>query len=297
MKPGSSKDGLCDCRRIVGNDPVLSDKAGRILAAERLPGLTNHVYRIITDKGTFVLRIPRTEMAEVIDRSAEFKNLDIAAGLGVAVPPLYSNPSNGVLLSHEVQTDGVVTPEALGACLAELHKSAQPFVNRRDVLPYLEACVSAICSEPDLLALVAPLAGKAEQLLASTQEEPRVPNHFDPSPGNLLPVRGKVMLIDFEYAAMAPAAWDLAYACLENGYSMEEETSLLAAYRKAGARVPKPHVLSIYKVTCDVISALWALDQALQGNRADDFVGFAKTRVLRAQTHLHLTAEGAMSLP
>ncbi len=95
---------------------------------------------------------------------------------------------------------------------------------------------------------------------------------------------GRIWLIDWEYSAMAEPAWDLAYASLEHGLSPAQETRFLEAYRhSAGERLcPSSRDLEIMKAKCDVVSALWGLEQVLKGSDKMDFLAFAHARRDRA---------------
>ncbi|WP_417687196.1 choline/ethanolamine kinase family protein [Roseibium sp.] len=272
----------CFCKSVLAAHPEAGTIAGEILEATRLPGLTNRVFRLATDRGTFVLRVPRPEMDGKIDRKAEWQDLLKAADIGVAVRPLYGDPGSGVILLPEVATSGQTTAPALGRCLATLHGSQVTFSRNREPVTYLEECeAEARRSGPlpeRLQFLCRHLRGGLEGLAQSRS----VPCHFDLSPGNILPQGESLILIDFEYAAMANAAWDLAYAVLEHGFDALQERELLKTYGEAGGLVPDPLELKVYRLNCDVISALWALAQLAQGNDADDFAAFADGRIKRA---------------
>ncbi len=270
------------CRDALEQDAALAKAVGDVQRAERLSGLTNRVFRITTPAGVFVLRLPRPETAGAIDRAGEWHDLQVAAELGITVPPLYGNVTTGVLLLPWVEARGEVSAVSLGRCLARLHGSVVPFSGHRDLLPYLNGCESAISSVPGYLKLVEPPCRVVRGLLRDIEPRPPVPCHFDISPGNLLPQDEKILLIDFEYAAMSQAGWDLAYASLENSFGKPQEQAMLQAYADAGGIVCPERELGIYKAVCDTVSALWALGQEMQGSDADDLVLFAQRRVARA---------------
>nr|WP_231710259.1 phosphotransferase [Roseibium limicola] len=263
----------------------LRQHLGPLLSAQRLAGLTNLVFWISSENGEFVLRLPRQEAAGIIDRHAECANLQAAADLGVTPRPLYCDPTTGRLLLPAIQTQGDATAEALGGLLAALHASSVSFAFERDLFSYLRERAAALSGAEELQALSAPLCGQVEALLAELDTCPLVPSHFDPSPGNVLVSGDDLYLIDFEYAAMAPAGWDLAYAVLEHEMSRQEEMQFLQAY---AVRAPLPPIEEVerYKVVCDTVSMLWALGQHKAGSDADDFLAFAEARRDRAQSRL-----------
>lgn len=275
------------CREALRQDSGLARAVGGVLGAQRLPGLTNRVFRVAASNGDFVLRLPRTETAGTIDRVGEWHDLRVAADLGITVPPLYGNTATGVLLLPWVERQGELSEALIGHCLARLHCSTVPFAGNRELLPYLRDCETVIAGVPDFLRLSGPLCQAVGRLLDDVEIRPSVPCHFDVSPGNLLPQGNGVLLIDFEYAAMSQAGWDLAYASLENGFDRYQEQIMLRAYADAGGHVPSQHDLCIYKATCDTVSALWALGQEVKGSDAEDLVQFARLRIARAMTMLN----------
>lgn len=55
------------------------------------------------------------------------------------------------------------------------------------------------------------------------------PSHGDPTPGNFLEAGGRLRLIDWEYAGLAPAAWDFGYLAFEAGMDAREACRVLAS--------------------------------------------------------------------
>lgn len=70
----------------------------------------------------------------------------------------------------------------------------------------------------------------ARELEAAQMPLPIVFGHNDLLPGNLLEDRGRLWLIDFEYAGFSTAMFDLAGLASNAGFSPEESEALLAAY-------------------------------------------------------------------
>ncbi|MFD1696383.1 choline kinase family protein [Roseibium aestuarii] len=273
------------CRQALADLPEVSQQMGGLIGARPLGGLTNRVFWLEAARGDFVLRLPRAASASLIDRRAERQALEVAARLGVGVPPIVCDAERGVLLLPGLKDEGPATPAQVGAVLARLHGSPEPFEAVRALPPYLDLCRDRLRGSEEALALSEPASEAASALMGLLAAEPLVPCHFDPAPGNILLVEGRALLVDFEYAAMAPAAWDLAYACLEHDYDTDAEAAFLDAYG-AGSRRPPQRVVEACKVICDVISMLWALDQQARGNDADDFTGFALQRRDRALARL-----------
>lgn len=226
----------------------------------------------------------------MVDRYDEAENIGHAADLGIALGPLFCEPGEGVLMTRAVDTVSA-TPDVLAArlgdVLGKLHASKCAFRGELDPDHVIEAQLEALGTGGTTVGDVARL----KSLLVDLQPfEPaergcrRVPSHGDPSPGNCLMTSDRLWLIDWEYSAMAEPAWDIAYASLEHGFSRAQERELLEAYRqRAGDRLrPTPRELQIMKIKCDVVSALWGLEQLRQGSDKTDFHVFARARLDRA---------------
>ena len=282
----SCKTSLDICEAALDGHPEARALTGQPLKAVPLPGLTNRVFHLEAEAGLFVLRLPREDTAGLIDRGIELHNLEAAAEAGLAVAPLYADIATGVLLLPSVRNQGLVTPEALGRCVGRLHTRVCSFASKRDVGAYVAECAAALAHRPDLSDVTAALVPKVLGLLGSLPRGPCVPNHFDLGPGNILVQSPEnVLLIDFEYAAMADACWDLAYAVLENGFTAQEEARLLEAYRAEGGQVPDHRTRQVYKMACDTVSALWALAQVAHGRHDEQLSEFALERAARASAH------------
>ncbi|MEJ8472632.1 phosphotransferase [Roseibium algae] len=278
----SSQAGLDLCRLVILEHSVLQGHLGEVHSATRLPGLTNQVFWLDSVEGAFVLRLPRPETLGLIDRAAEKFNLEVAANAGVALSPVFCDPASGVLLSIAItQKQEPVLPADLGRLVGRLHQCETRFKGEFDFAKLVAAQMALLTGREDLLIRFAPLAAALAGLLP-VEETGLVCSHCDLSPGNVLSSAAGPILIDFEYAAMGPAAWDLAYAVLEHAYGPRDEANFLQGYCETGRAVPSVGELRSMKVRCDALSALWALAQSAQGNDAGDFVAFADLRIARA---------------
>lgn len=226
----------------------------------------------------------------MVDRYDEAENIGQAADLGIALGPLYCEPAAGILLTRAVDTVSA-TPDVLAACLGDvlgrLHASKNAFRGELDPGRVIGAQLEALGSGGTAAADVARLKSLLADLqpFEPAEREPRrVPSHGDPSPGNCLMTSDRLWLIDWEYSAMAKPSWDIAYASLEHGFSRAQERELLEAYRqRAGDRLrPTQRELQMMKIKCDVVSALWGLEQLSQGSDKTDFHAFARARLDRA---------------
>ncbi|MEO0980242.1 MAG: choline/ethanolamine kinase family protein [Pseudomonadota bacterium] len=270
--------------------PELHDICGRVLGAVSQAGLSNRVYRLETDRGAFFLRLPRAETAGMVNRDDEAENIKCAAGIGVALRPLFCEPAAGLLLTRAVDTVSAapeVMATRLGNVLGTLHASTKTFRGALDPDKVIDAQKRTLVADGRTGADVAELENvlRALRSLDGTRSGgPAVPSHGDPSPGNCLMTSDRLWLIDWEYSAMAEPAWDLAYASLEHGFSVAEEGYFLKAYRHSAGDLlcPSPREFDVMKAKCDVVSALWGLEQLRQGSDKTDFLAFARARRDRA---------------
>ena len=279
-----------DIQDAFAAHPDLREICGPVLAALPQAGLSNRVYRLETDRGAFFLRLPRPETAGMVDRDAEAQNIRRAADLGVALGPLFCNPRTGILLTRAVATVSA-SPDTLAAhlgnILGRLHASRDAFQGELDPDRVIDAQKRTLAADVRVAADVALLDQVLLQLRPLERLEHdriAVPSHGDPSPGNCLMAPDRLWLIDWEYSAMAEPAWDLAYASLEHGFSNAQERAFLAAYRNSAGDELRPsrRHLEIMKAKCDVVSALWGLEQFRLGSDKADFLAFAQARQARA---------------
>jgi thiamine kinase-like enzyme len=265
--------------------PGVSAGAAKTAGIERLPGLTNRVYKVALPDGAFALRIPGDGTAAIIDRRAEEVNARAAAAAGVA-PEVVHFGADGVMLTRFVDgepltPEKIVAPGALrrvGAALRRLHDSGMKFAGRFDAFATIDRYREVLATHG-----VSPTArqrailAEAEAVRAALAARPvaEKPCHCDPTGRNLLDTGKRVWLVDWEYSGMNDPAWDLAYCSIQAGLSPEADATLLAAYF---GRAPTPAEAArvvVMKAPVELMSALWALIQDAGGNRVADFRAYA----------------------
>lgn len=276
---------------------VLRREAGDRLQVSAVSGLSNHVYRLTGEAGSFVLRVERAENRGLVDRRTEADFSRVAERLELGPRVVLAEPECGVMLieavpeAHPLEAAGVAEAKLLGSLLARLHGAAPAFASaaRKPVFvpsSRLEQMILAARAggvAPEDLGF---LRQAASTVSALPQVVP-VPCHCDLVPGNILLDGARLWLIDWEYAGWSDPAWDLAYAVLECGLDAAAETALLSAHAASLAHDEDPDLMrrrvAAMKPVCDGISALWALEQAACGNDATDFRAFAAERLARAR--------------
>jgi thiamine kinase-like enzyme len=278
------------------NHPELHILCGEPLTATAFPGLTNRVFKLEAEEGSFFLRLPRPEAAGSIDRKAEARNLTLAAAAGLAVPPVFCDPGTGVLVTRAVEVRSIPAgllglpaydlAQALGQALGRLHGSGAAFEGRLDPDSVLQMQWQGLLDMTEHRAEMAGLEEVLKLRMADRDGPEYVPSHGDPSPGNCLMTAEGLWLIDWEFSGMSDPAWDLAYAVLEHEMRPDQEDVFLQAYAATGAVLPDAARLSVMKAKCDTVSALWALEQVAAGRDETVFLLFARQRRMRALQQL-----------
>lgn len=289
-------DNARDFAELVENwchrDERLRGIIGDVSGVAPLGGLSNVVLDVEASNGRFVLRLPRAKAPQLVDRHAELRNIMSAARAELAVAPVYSEPDSGLLLFPFLRSSaGCPDPEELGRLLHRLHAAPDLFENKRALGSWMEDLFGRAGQVSSFHREVAKAEALYRRLLSFQvwQASPIVPSHWDVTAANCLNAENGLVLIDWEYSARGPRAWDLAYAVLEVGYDEAGEEALLAGYGQdsSGLSLFRAEVREM-KVACDLVSALWALGQGACGSSAADFRSFASTRLERAERQLNL---------
>lgn len=275
---------LAAIEALVAAVPVL---AGR-WSIEPLPGLTNRSYRLSREGEALVVRLPGAGSGALVDRGDEAHNHACAAALGFA-PPLLHSEASGLLVTRYLPGAGGLAMAsarepamlaAVGGLLGRLHRSGARFRGRRDPFANLDRYLSLAGRDADTdLKRLRREADPARRALASVAEPP-VPSHIDPAPANFLRVGENLLLIDWEYSAMAEPAWDLADFASESALDADAIAWLLEAYgRPASAR--ERARLALWRLSLDLLAAAWA-QLRLAGSPATDLAAMLASRSARA---------------
>ncbi len=262
----------------------LSVAPGGVGAVTRLPGLTNRTWRVTADGVPYVVRLPGAGTSVHIDRSAEAYNLRVAETAGVAASVIHIDPSTGVLVMR-FRDDAVVPDEAhlrrpdviarLGTALRRLHDGAafRGVMNPFDKIDHYLATAS-LAPDADLAFGPRWPSVLALARLADFDARELRPCHVDPVAANMLDTPGRLMLIDWEYAAMSEPLWDLAYAAVETRFDDGQKDALLAAY---GAGDPED--LELWCAIAMAVTAAWCMMQRVLVPGEAGFDAYATRRL------------------
>ncbi len=250
--------------------------AGGAAWAERLPGGTmNRSFRVQTDAGLFVARIHDEAAATLgADHAREAKLHAAAAAAGLAPTLLHVDPRYRFMIMEHVP--GPTWAESdlrqrerlrqLGSTLRALHSVAPPDVAPFDIGTSIERLHGRLCAAlPDEGAELSHFIDRARAalLLSDSARRPRVVIHNDLHHTNLMGTEGRLLLLDWEYAAVSDPLIDLA--CLLAYYpetAPHADTLLEASGLSAEV---SPAMLAATTWLCMLVSDLWYRVRRLAG--------------------------------
>ena len=255
--------------------PLLAESHPQDFNICPLPGISNHSYHLKNDEHDWVLRIPKPETNQYINRQHEAHNASLAFGLGIA-PDCVWRDESGLSLSvtlpgsRSLNTNDIDSETVLGKLLktiCRLHKSKKKFLGAVDLAKLLRRYYQLVPRhlqsqiETSYKLAIAKLEG------LSDREKMLVPSHNDLVLENILiDTAGQVWLIDWEYASMASPYWDLA--TLSNAAKLDQTQCawLLAEYGNHQVNLV-PEILFDYRYMLEVLSTCWMA--AFDGNDED----------------------------
>jgi thiamine kinase-like enzyme len=280
-----------ELRRILESVPGWHDA---ITAVAPLPGgITNRSVRVTTLTGSFVVRVPgeQTEMLG-IDRRAE-ATVTIAAGAhGIGPNTLCEIPALGTVVCDFIDARTATAADlhdpfvlaAVAAAIAALHRiDAVPFafpifeVISRHALDATAVGQRHVAVD-DLLAVV-----KQIEMSFPVRELTATLCHNDLLPANvLIGADERIWLIDYEYAGMNLAMFDLANLSVNAGFDAEDDEALLRATHGTVTRRDVAR-LDLLKIVSECREGLWSLVQAgISVDAPIDYVAYADERLTHA---------------
>jgi thiamine kinase-like enzyme len=291
-------------RRALGRLPAIDGLDPRSAAISRLGGLTNLVFHVDGDGGSWCLRLPGKGTEAYIDRAAERHNAIMAARAGVSPAVVHFDPASGVMLTDHVagatmsgerfRDLGAVARAALA--FRRLHTSGLSFSGRFDLFTKMDEYQALL----DGMGVPVPdgyveAKAAAEAVRPRLADVPLAPCHCDPLAENLIDAGWRMWLVDWEYAGTNDPMWDLGDLSVEAGFGPEQDAALLHAYFAGPPPAAERARMVVYKAMCDLLWTLWGVIQHANGNPADDFAAYARGRLERCR-RLMATAEYAEAI-
>ena len=237
---------------------------------ERLGGLTNHTYKVELDDGRmYVVRLPGEGTEELINRSDEKISTQLACELGIDAQLLHFGPTGEKVTCY---IDGAHTLSAtsfadenvlrrVAKVFRILHTSGADTNVPFDVFEMAAGYERII--RDNHVELFEDYDEVKTQVMTirnrvSSGVTKVVPCHNDPLCENWVQGRdGKLYLIDWEYAGMNDAMWDLADVSIEADLSAEQDNMLLGFYFNKGVTEEEVIRFHANKLYLDYLWSLW----------------------------------------
>lgn len=264
-------------------------------------GITNRNYRVDVDNESFVVRIygRDTELLGV-NRRHEYECNVSAAATGVAPEVVAFFPEldsivTRFLAGKPITADAIGTPENIrraARAIRRLHgSSAYPgrFSPFRAIEEYRHTAGELGCPMPENLDQLFEHAYGLEAALYAAGTAAEVPCHNDLLNENFID-DGSIRIIDYEYAAMGDAFFDLGNFAVHHRFDDIQDGRLLDAYFVDGAagaaRVPADAMarLKFMKMSSDLREAMWSVVQIKLSALAFDYQAYANRHFERFQS-------------
>jgi thiamine kinase-like enzyme len=262
----------------------------------RLAGMTNIVFKVETNRGRFLFRMPGVGTEAYINRGVEAVNARAAATAGVS-PEVFHFGEDGVMVTRFLDDAVTMSPARFGERPGAIERAARAFRQLHDKAPEFAFHFELFRMVDDYLAVVdklrAPLPQGYHALVMEAtvvrhalaqHPAPLKPCHCDPLCENFLDTGARMWIVDWEYSGMNDPMWDLGDLSVEGGFDAAQDRRLIDTYfgRPAGAFDLGRMV--IYKAMCDLLWTLWGLIQHANKNPAEDFWAYAINRFERCKT-------------
>jgi thiamine kinase-like enzyme len=256
-------------------------------------GITNRNYRARFGGADYVIRVPGkdTNLLE-IDRYAERIANEAAARIGIAPPVAAALDEPPAIVTAFVEGRGV---DAAGlrepAALSEVARSlravhglpeplATSFDSFRIVETYAETARGRGAQLPEAYSEAHAHALAIEGALTGPEHEP-VPCHNDLLAGNFIAgapvdgaIRGRLWIVDWEYAGMGNRYFDLANFAVNNELGEGAEEALLGGYFGERATPRRLAALRLMRFMSDFREAMWGVVQSVVSELDFDFAEY-----------------------
>jgi thiamine kinase-like enzyme len=214
--------------------------AARGAPAELIPAVTNHVVRLQMPGASYAVRVPGTATGALeIDRRSECAAFEAAARADLAPHVMVCDPDSGILITRWIEAETWIASRArepdairlLAEALRKLHALAIPTAMRSLApLPLLEGYWRLVAQRaPSWRLRLAPLHARVMAIAQRSHVAPYVLCHSDLHHRNLIE-SDRLRLLDWEYAGVTEAAYDLASFSQSNDLTDADKRLLLDAY-------------------------------------------------------------------
>jgi aminoglycoside phosphotransferase (APT) family kinase protein len=255
-------------------------------------GITNRNFRVKFGDGDYVVRLPGKDTELLgIDRDAERLATEAAAQLGIA--PAVAAALDDCLVTRFVScapldarelSDEV---EQLARDLRAFHECDVRLPTRFDVPELLGDYARIVRSRAGTLPpTYAEAVSVAERICSAVALDRPRPCHNDLLAGNVIRAQddGRLMLVDWEYAGMGDARFDLGNLSVNNDFDESTDERLLNAYYGGAPSDAQRAALALMRVLSDAREAAWGVVQGELSELDFDFDGYAREHFERLRT-------------
>ncbi|MEA2207599.1 MAG: hypothetical protein QOF54_76 [Solirubrobacteraceae bacterium] len=247
-------------------------------------GITNRNIRVALGGGDYVVRRPGKDTRLLgIDRAAELAANEAAAALGIA--PAVAAFIDGCLVTEFVACRSLQPGELagaaaeIGATLRAFHDSGVALSTRFWVPDLLDDYAAIVLrSAGELPGDYDEARAAATAIAAALSPQPSRPCHNDLLAGNVIrqSASGRLMLVDWEYAGIGDARFDLGNVSVNNGFDERADERLLTAYYDERPTDARRAALRLMRVMSDAREAAWGVVQGAISELEFDFAAYAK---------------------
>lgn len=210
---------------------------------ERLGGLTNHTYKVVfADGKEYIVRIPGEGTEDMISRSDEKISTELACRLEIDAHLLYFG-NDGAKVSEYIENARTMSMETMreekhieqaAKILKKLHDCGENTGVPFDVFDMADSYEKILVKNEVVLyedyEKVKEQVMKIKKDIDEEGNVQKVPCHNDPLCENWIEGDDGLYLVDWEYAGMNDAMWDLADLSIEADYSEKQDEFLLEKY-------------------------------------------------------------------
>lgn len=271
-----------ECKKIYfikkkGDLKIIEDLSLKVLnksnfvSIERMGGLTNRTYKVIFSiDEMYVFRIPGEGTKELIVRADEQKSTELACNLGIDAELLYFD-LEGYKVTKYIKNAVTMSPESMrkkenikkaAEVLYNLHNSGVntgvPFEVFDMAMGYENIIVENNVGFYDDYEFVKNKVFSIKEHIDKFNDIAKVPCHNDALCENWIASDDRMHLIDWEYAGMNDAFWDLADVSIEASFDHDLDEFMLREYLKKRPATQEWKRFMANKLYVDYLWMLWA---------------------------------------
>jgi thiamine kinase-like enzyme len=262
--------------------------AGELTFTALSGGITNRNFLVdgAPDGARFVVRLAGNDTHLLgISREVEHAATVTAAGVGVGPEVIAYLRPEGYLVTRFIEGRPIPEPEmrqperlrAVGATLRRIHDGpAIPglFVPFRIVEAYRALALSRGVTIPPEYDLAQSIARRIELACLTAPLELR-PCHNDLLNANFIDDGARIRIVDWEYAGMGDAYFDLGNFSINHELDSDQDAILLGAYLGGSPSPALAARLMLMRVLSDFREAMWGVLQQGISTLDVDFVAYA----------------------